>query len=667
MERQRRRTATRAGRVGLAAALAIAAYAWADPPATPTTTTRTPTPAPQTPPPTQMTPPPRAPAADAAAPGRTIDGAKIELVDAATGRRSTLAALAGARATLVFFDSNECPVALAYEQDLAATWTSLRDRGVALVAVSSSRAATREAIDRHRTAAHLPYPLYQDAGGRLAAALDATRTSEVALIAGGRVVYQGRIDDRVTPLVRRPRPTTRELADALDAVLAGRDVAVPRTQAAGCVISSRTAPPAADRAARVGYADVAPILGRYCVGCHRPGEAGPMSLVTYDDASDWSDTIVDVLRENRMPPSRLSPPDPRFGEFVAAPEPTAAEIATLAAWAEAGAPRGAHAPRAAAAIADHRATWSIGKPDMVLSMPRTYTVPATGVVEYQYYVVLNYTGEERWVDAIEIRPSVRSIVHHANVYMAQPEIGTIGFDAGERWAAFAPGRPPVTFPEGVARRLPRGAKLTLEIHYTPDGVEHEDHTVIGLRFARKPPRREARSIPLGTLNFAIPPHAAAHEVTATYTLKGNAQIASFTPHMHDRGKDFRYEATLPDGSKRTLLFVPTYNFKWQFVYVPRQMITLPKGTVLKATAHYDNSAGNPRNPDPDRTVRFGLQTFEEMMFGFVEVVYDEDVGSPRLRALRDADRESLPSDRGFASWAELAAWGRQFAQQRASR
>jgi hypothetical protein len=227
-------------------------------------------------------------------------------------------------------------------------------------------------------------------------------------------------------------------------------------------------------------------------------------------------------------------------------------------------------------------------------------------------------------------------------------------------ASFAPGRPPITFPDGVARRLPKNAKLTLEVHYTPDGVAREDRTRIGIRFARNAPRYEARSIPLGTLNFRIPSHAPNHEVTATYTLKGDGRIASFTPHMHDRGKDFRYEAILPDGTTRTLLFVPKYNFKWQFVYVPTEMIALPKGTVLRATAHYDNSAANPTNPDPSAIVTFGLQTFEEMVFGFVDLVYDDEVNSPNLRALRAADRESLPRDRGFDSWQALLAWRREF-------
>lgn len=590
------------------------------------------------------------------APARAIETGKLSLVDVATGRKVALQALAGPKATLVFFASNECPVALAYEQDLAALEAPLAQRGVNLVAVSTSRGDSRDAINQHRLNARLPYPLYQDAGGRLAAALGATRTSEVALLGGdGRVVYQGRIDDRVTPSVKRAKATTHELAAAVDALLAGRAAPVERTQAAGCVISP---PRKVESAAKVTYAEVAPILERYCVGCHRPGEAGPMSLVTWEQAVEWSDTIVEVLRENRMPPSRLSPPDPRHGEFVAAPEPSASEIEMLAAWAEAGTPAG-RGPRRIAVRAEPGG-WAIGKPDLLLRMTRPYAVPASGVVEYQYYELLNYTGDERWVEAIEIRPTARSVVHHANVYMAQPELGTVGFDSGERWASFAPGRPPTTFPAGVARRLPRGAKLTLEVHYTPDGVPRDDRITVGVRFARTRPQREARSVPLGTLNFEIPPGAVAHEVTATYTLKGNAKLASFTPHMHDRGKDFRYEATLPDGTTRTLLSVPNYNFAWQFVYVPKEMVALPKGTVLKAIAHYDNSAGNPRNPDPEKTVRFGLQTFEEMMFGFVDVVYDEDVGSPELRALRKADLEALPAERGFKSWAAFADWAREF-------
>ena len=425
-----------------------------------------------------------APVAPSPADGaKVIDTAGIALVDVATGRRTALRALAGAKATLVFFSSNECPVALAYEQELAAGLASLEQRGVRLVAVSSSYAATRDAIHRHRLDAKLPYPLYQDAGGKLAAALGATRTSEVVLLDGDRrVAYQGRIDDRVTPAVRRARATTHELADALDAVLDGHAVAQARTQAAGCMIAR---PRTAEPAARVTYADVAPILGKYCTGCHRPGEAGPMSLVAYDDAASWSDTIVEVLRENRMPPSKLSPPDPRYGEFVAAPEPTAAEIDTIAAWVDAGTPTG----KAVAPAAPGRSApgWAIGKPDLILSMPRPYSVPASGVVQYQYYTLLEYTGDERWVEAIEVRPGVRSVVHHANVYMAQSEIGTVGFDNGERWASFAPGRPPTTFPAGVARRLPRGAKLTLEVHYTPDGAPRDDRTTIGIRFTRTRP------------------------------------------------------------------------------------------------------------------------------------------------------------------------------------
>src|SRR5205814_8291794 len=201
---------------------------------------------------------------------------------------------------------------------------------------------------------------------------------------------------------------------------------------------------------------------------------------------------------------------------------------------------GADAAPAPTLAADGNDEWLIGKPDLILTMPQTFAVPASGVVDYQHYEILNYTGEERWVEAIEIQPGVRSVVHHANVYLSQPELLTVGLGGGERWASFAPGRPPASFPTGVARRLPKNAKLTLEMHYTPDGVAREDRTRVGIRFARVPPTHEARNIPLGTVNFRIPPHAPNHEVTATYTLKGDGKIAAFTPHMHDRGKDFRY-------------------------------------------------------------------------------------------------------------------------------
>lgn len=604
-----------------------------------------------------------APAA-ATEPAAAVDPAAFQLIDATTGKAASLRALAGAKATLVFFTSNECPVAVAYEQELAGLAPQLAERGVQLVAVSATASNTREAIARHRIANKLPYPVYRDVGSKLAVALGARRTSEVALLGpDGRVIYQGRIDDRVTPVVRRPRPTSRELGDALDAFLAGRPVAVARTDAAGCVISR---PRTAVRSAKVSYArDVAPILERYCVRCHRPGEAGPMALTSYDDASSWAETIVEVLRDQRMPPSRQSPPDPRYGAFVEEPGPSPAEVDAIAAWVDAGTPAGAGAHRAATVTATAEQPWTIGKPDLVLTMPKPYDVPATGVVEYQYTELLHYTGEERWVEAIEIRPTARSAVHHADVYMAAPEFGTVGFAHGERWAAFAPGRPPTTFPAGVARRLPKGATLTLELHYTPDGLAHADRTTVGIKFARTPPKYETRSIPLGSLAIQIPPGAQSHEVTSSYTLKADGRIASFTPHMHQRGTDFRYEATLPDGSTRTLLFVPTYNFNWQFVYVPKDMIALPKGTVLRGTAHFDNSSNNPSNPDPSATVWWGPQTTDEMMFGFVEMIYDEDASSPALQALRAADRKSTAQDLGFASPLELASWAKAFRARRA--
>lgn len=605
-------------------------------------------------------------AGDTAGTARTLDVDNITLVDTATGARHSLRAISGEKATVIFFASTECPVALAYQQELAHLVPSLKAQGVALVAVDSNYTNTAKKIDEHRIASKLPYPMYQDTNGTLVSALDATRSSEVALLdTRGTVAYQGRIDDRFAIAVRRPRATTHELLAAIDATIAGKPVSVARTEASGCFISR---PQTAKKGTSVTYAkDVAPIIDRYCVSCHQPGQAGPMALQTHEQVAAWSRTIVEVLRQNRMPPSRLAPPDPRYGEFVGMPEPTAQDIETIARWVEAGTPRGDPTKRPVTRVSAKTDTWLIGKPDLVVTMPKAFNVPAHGVVDYQYYEILSYTGEERWVEAIEIKPGVRSVAHHANVYMAQPDLLTVGFESGERWASFAPGRPPTTFPAGVARRLPKGAKLTLEMHYTPDGVAREDRTQIGIRFARTPPRHEARNVPLGVLNFQIPPHAPNHEVVATYTLKADGKIASFTPHMHDRGKDFRYEAILPDGTTRTLLSVPKYDFKWQFVYVPKQMIALPKGTVLRAIAHYDNSASNPRNPDPTKTVTFGLQTYEEMMFGFVDVVYDEDIKSPKLRELRAADRQSLPEDRGFDSWQSLLAWAKEFRTRTASK
>ena len=590
-----------------------------------------------------------------------LDVASISLLDTTNGHSQSLGQLVGATGTVIFFTGNDCPVSVAYEGDVGTLRDALKFKGVAVIAVNSNHGDSPRAIRDHAAMSSLSFPIYKDADGRLADKLNATRMSEVALLdATGKLVYQGRLDDRVAIGVVRPKATKHELIDAVDAMLAGHNAPLARTEASGCVISRPhiAAPPAVTYAS-----DIRTMIARYCVACHSPGQIGPMPLHTYEQVAAWSRMILEVLKQDRMPPWKYTAPDPRYGEFLEAPAPTDAAKAMFEKWVKEGTPKGdmTKAPSSIASVtppvillSPHK--WLIGTPDLILTMPEPVEVAARGVIPYKYVRVLQHLGKERWVEAVEIKPGARSVVHHANVYMSQPAISTVGFEAGERWASYTTGRPPTAFPSGVARRLPQGADLTLEIHYTPDGVPRLDQTRIGIRFARRAPRYEARNIPVGILNFEIPPYASNHEVVATYKLKGNGKIAAFTPHMHYRGKDFRYEAILPDGTVRTLLFVPRYNFNWQPMYVPREMISLPKGTILRATARYDNSSANPNNPDPSARAVFGYQTFEEMMFGFVDLVYDEDVNSPNIRAFREADRKSSVRDMGFESVEAFAEW-----------
>jgi peroxiredoxin len=371
---------------------------------------------------------------------RWIEPDQFQLLDVSNGKPTALGAVSGPRATVIFFVRNECPVSWEYEHDLARKFDEWTDQGIHVVAVNSNYGDTIDAINAHRLSEKLPYPVYQDIDGRLADKLGAARASEVTLLEPqGRVLYQGRIDDRVTVAFQRASPTTSELSDAISATLQGHKIAATRTEAPGCFISR---PRERTDAAGTTYAEhIAPIMQKYCVRCHSPGQAGPMSLTTYEQVAAWSRTIVEVLEENRMPPSRLAPPDPRYGDFVQEPEPSAEEIAAIAKWIDAGTPRGSARKPAASEAADRVGEWRIGEPDMIVKMPAPYRVPASGVVAYQYYELLNYTGEEKWVDAIEIKPGVRSVVHHANVYMAQPELRTIGFQFGERWGLVRAGPP----------------------------------------------------------------------------------------------------------------------------------------------------------------------------------------------------------------------------------
>ena len=559
------------------------------------------------------------------------------------GKAVSLYDFRGKQAGVLVFTGVDCPVSALYMARLADLALEYEARGVVFLAIDSNAGETAERVAGHAQDHGVTFPVLMDPGGRVADLLLAGRTSEALVLDGGaRLLYRGAIDDQYTQAAHKDAPTRKFLVEALEAVLDGRRPAVTATEVAGCPIERsrtgaagrslrriRAAPPevvaareGAEPTRPVGAvtfaANVAPILQAKCQSCHRPGQAAPFSLRSFDDARRHASSIREAVEDRRMPPWHA---DPRFGRFENDRSLSEDQRATLLAWIDQGVPSGDL--KAAPAPKSFPDGWTIGTPDAVFSMPERYTVAAQGTLPYQRFRVPTGFTEDRWVQAAEARPGDRSVVHHILIYVDDGDSRKGRRDSSDaHLCGYAPGDLPSVYPPGTAKLVPAGSDLVFEVHYTPNGVMKADRSAVGLIFAREPVTRRALTRGISEHRFAIPPGAADHPVTSSVTVPRAAHILSFMPHMHLRGKDFQYTATFPDGRREVLLSVPAYDFAWQSAYRLAEPAAMPAGTRIDCLAHFDNSDGNPANPDPTRTVTWGDQTFEEMMIGYIDYVED---------------------------------------------
>jgi hypothetical protein len=399
------------------------------------------------------------------------------------------------------------------------------------------------------------------------------------------------------------------------------------------------------------YRDVLPILRGHCEICHRADSIAPMAFSSYAQTRTYAEAIRTATGRRSMPPWFAVP---GIGHFANDPSLTAEQIATLAAWAEAQAPEGD--PRDAPAGAKWAESWTIPQPDLIVKMAKGVELAAQGDVDYTYEIVPTHFAEDRWVQSVEVLPSLRANVHHAVVYVRPPgsnwlRHAPIGapFTAetlsdpqdrrGADWTdadvllVYAPGSSPDEWPATMAKFVPAGADLVFQMHYTTNGRAGIDETRVGMTFAKKEPVHRVLTLQLTNDHFVIPPGAPDYRVEARGTLPNDALLLSFFPHMHLRGKRFEYNLlsyeaaegknpkTGPFGPRprvETLLRV-NYHFHWQMSYRLAEPRLLKAGSELQAIAWYDNSRENPHNPDPDRAVRWGDQTYDEMMVGFFDV------------------------------------------------
>jgi hypothetical protein len=371
------------------------------------------------------------------------------------------------------------------------------------------------------------------------------------------------------------------------------------------------------------FRDVLPILQNHCQECHRPGEMAPMPLRTYEETRPWAKAIRDQVRSHNMPPW---PADPCCGHFSNDRSLRAQDIETLVKWVDTGAPKGDLRDAPA------EKSWPDGlRSDLTLAMDKPFQVPASGAVEYQYFPIPTGFKEDRWVQAVEVRPGDRTVVHHIVVYLREPgSTWTHGATKSDILTVYAPGSTPDSWAEGMAKLVKAGSDLVLEIHYTPKGKPTSDRTSVGLVFAKKAPEKRVLTLQLNNDHFLIPAGEKDYRVTAWGSIPNDALLLSFFPHMHLRGKSFLFG--LNDGNKgfETLLNVPNYDFYSQLSYRLKTPIPLKKGMRLQCWGTFDNSPNNPRNPDPSVDVTYGQQSWEEMMIGFFDVAVDVSVGKPEF-------------------------------------
>ncbi|MHC5539616.1 c-type cytochrome [Singulisphaera rosea] len=369
---------------------------------------------------------------------------------------------------------------------------------------------------------------------------------------------------------------------------------------------------------RVTYAsDIAAIFQAKCQSCHRPDQVAPFSLLSYDEAQGHAAMIREVVDRRRMPPWHA---DPRFGHFQNDRSLSALERAKILTWIDQGTPLGD--PKTIPPAREFPKDWSIGSPDVIFEMSEGFTVPAQGIIPYQYFRVPTHFTEDKWVQAIEAHPGNREVVHHFIVRIDTEKRETKHHGHQPYLVGYAPGDLPAIYEPGTAKRIPAGADLIFAVHYTPVGTVQHDRSSVGLVFAKSPVEHEAVTQGISQEKLRIPPYAEDFPVRSQYQFRHDSHMISLTPHMHLRGKSFRFRATYPDGRSEVLLSVPQFSFGWQSVYRLADPSSMPKGTRIDCLALFDNSAKNPDNPDPKQTVIWGEQTFDEMMIGFIDFYRD---------------------------------------------
>ncbi len=539
-------------------------------------------------------------------PGDTVDN--FRLIDQ-NGLSHELYYLSDMKAVVLLAVGNGCPASRSAAKSLDAMRAKYQGQGVEFLAIDSNLKDTPESIGKEVKASGIGIPVLSDELQLIGESLGFSRNGEVVIVNAQtwKVLYRGAVAKGARDYV----------SEALDADLSAQPLKVAQTDANGCNIVM----PERDR--RVAHEQIsyektiAPMLSDHCVACHRQGGIAPWQMSSYDMVLGFSPMIREVVRTKRMPPWHA---DPHYGVFGNDRSLTADQTKTLVHWIEAGAPRGSGADPLTMVKKDWP-VWPLGKPDLIVNLPK-FDVPATGVIPYQMWTVDNPLDHDVWVRAVDFLPGARSNLHHI--------IATIGGemapgqkrDPGDgSLADYVPGSEPLQIPPESGILLKKGAKFGFQAHYTVNGKEASDVTQMGLYFMDKPPQYRYRAAIMANPKISIPANTKVYTNDATHTFDQEVLVYSLHPHAHFRGSAAEFVAQYPDGHEEVLLNVPKYEFNWQTTYVLKTPIVLPAGTKVKYSMSYDNSTQNKANPDPNRVVPWGQQTWDEMLYGVIRFRY----------------------------------------------
>ena len=532
-----------------------------------------------------------------------------------------------APAVVLIVHGNGCPIVRNALSDYRQVSDEYLPKGVPFLMLNANLQDGRHTIAAEADEWDIPYPILVDETQLVAESLGLTRTAEVLVIDpdGWQVAYRGPMNDRLSYERQKQSASEHYVRDALDALIAGTDIAVAAKDAMGCLINL---PGAQADHSSVSYSEtIAPLLEENCVTCHQSGGIAPWAMTDYNMVRGFAPMIREVIRTKRMPPWHA---DPHIGQWQDDRSLSVAERQTLVHWVEAGAPRG-DGPDPLAAVQAEAPEWPLGEPDLVVSVP-PYDVPASGVVDYQFEVVANPLERDVWVRAMTVKPGSQEVVHHVLV-------GTTDAGAEVKYSSaslmrnylggYAPGNESHFTPEGTGVFVPKGTGFMVQMHYTPYGKAVTDNTEVGLYFHAEPPANFLRHSVVLSPMIRIPPNAPAHPESAYFEFRRDAVLYSILPHSHYRGRSSTFELEHPDGGLETLLSVPNYDFNWQRGYDFVEPRAIAAGSRLIHKTVYDNSSRNPGNPDPERTVGWGLQSHDEMLYGdFVFSWVDERADAP---------------------------------------